>query len=142
MELKMLDIRPLVSLRNLTLEELPVYQRKTKDPAKQAQREMKVKRVKVNNEAKRLQLHGGYRQIQKKRARCEHAFAEAKEIHGMDRVRSLGLERVQEQAAWTSIVQNLKRLCRFKAKRPRTGSSVCAMPVTGHSPGNAHVSFL
>jgi hypothetical protein len=60
------------------------------------------------------------------RSRCEHAFAEAKNVHGMDRARSRGLDRMQELATLTAVVQNLKRLCRFKAKRPRTGSSVCA----------------
>jgi hypothetical protein len=75
-------------------------------------------------------------------ARCEHAFAEAKDIHGMGRARSRGLDRMQEQATWTAIVPNLKRLCRFKAKRPRTGSFVCTVPVIGNNPGRPQTSFL
>ncbi|WP_422730632.1 transposase [Paenibacillus popilliae] len=60
---------------------------------------------------------------------CEHVFAEAKNVHGMNRAHSRGLERMQEQATWTAIVQNLKRLCRFKKKRPVGGSSVCVNSV-------------
>jgi transposase len=130
-ELKQLGILPLVSLRNLTLEETPVYKRKTHDPAKQAKRIAKMERVRILHEAKRIQLHGAFRGVQKMRTRCEHVFAEAKNIHGMDRARSRGLDRMQEQATWTAIVQNLKRLCRFKAKSPRTGSSVCTNATTG-----------
>lgn len=33
---------------------------------------------------------------------------------------------MQEQALCTAIVQNLKKLSRFKGKRPRTGVSACA----------------
>ncbi|WP_404821479.1 transposase [Paenibacillus massiliensis] len=96
----------------------------------------------MNNEAKRFQLHGGYRQIQNMRSRCEHAFAEAKGIHGLDRARNRGLDRLQEQATWTAIVQNLKRLCRFKAQRPLTGSSVYAVSREGHKNVPVHASFL
>jgi Transposase and inactivated derivatives len=142
LELNRLGIVPLVSLRNLTLEEVPVYQRKTNDPVKQTKREAKAEQIQILNEAKQIQLHGGYRQVQKMRARCEHVFAEAKNIHGLDRSRSRGLDRMQEQATWTAIVQNLKRLCRFKASRPRTGSSVCAKPADGNQRGFAQASFL
>lgn len=129
-ELNRLGITSLVSLRDLTPEEVPMFKRKTNDPAKQAKRAAKVERVRILNEARRIQLHGAFRLVQKMRARCEHVFAEAKNIHGMDRARSRGLDRMQEQATWTAIVQNLKRLCRFKAKPPRTGSSVCAQLTT------------
>jgi hypothetical protein len=32
---------------------------------------------------------------------------------------------MQEQALLTATVQNLKRLCRFRKKRPQTGMSAC-----------------
>jgi hypothetical protein len=35
---------------------------------------------------------------------------------------------MQEQALLTAIVQNLKRLCRFKKKRPQTGAWACQKP--------------
>lgn len=121
-------IVPLVSLRNLELEPIPTWKRQTHDPEKQRKRETKVQQVLIKNKAKRIQLEGKYRQIQKRRTRCEHAFAEAKTVHGLDRARSRGLECMQEQALLTAIVQNLKRLCRFKKKRPRTGILACQNP--------------
>jgi|GEM_PF-689065 len=142
LELSRMGILPLVSLRNWILEELPVYKRRTNDPVKQAKREAKAEQIQIFNEAKQIQLHGGYRHVQKMRARGEHAFAEAKNVHGLDRARSRGLDRMQEQATWTAIVQNLKRLCRFKAKQPRTGSFVCAATVIRNDSGGAQASFL
>ncbi|WP_218096401.1 transposase, partial [Paenibacillus solanacearum] len=93
--LKRLGILSLVSLRNLTLEKTPVYKRKTNDAAKQAKRIAKGEQIRILNEAKRIQLHGAFRGVQKMRARCEHVFAEAKNIHGMDRAKSRGLGRMQ-----------------------------------------------
>lgn len=142
LELSRLGIVPLVSLRNLALEDMPVYKRRTNDPAKQAKREAKAEKIRVFNRAKQIQLHGGYRHVQKQRARCEHVFAEAKNNHGLDRARSRGLDRMQEQATWTAIVQNLKRLCRFKASRPRTGISVCVQPADGSHRGFTQASFF
>ncbi|BCJ87959.1 transposase [Effusibacillus dendaii] len=119
---------PLVSLRNLELEPIPTWKRQTHEAEKQQKREVKVQEVLIKNKAKRIQLEGKYRQIQKRRTRCEHAFAEAKTVHGLDRARSRGLENMQEQTLLTAIVQNLKRLCRFKKKRPQTGSLACQNP--------------
>jgi transposase len=121
-------IVPLVSLRSLQLEEIQTWKRKTNDPAKERKRQAKIRDVQVKNKAKRIQLEGRYRDLQKLRVRCEHAFAESKVVHGLDRARSRGLDCMQEQTLLTSIVQNLKRLCRFKKKRPQTGSSVCPSP--------------
>ncbi|WP_205620138.1 transposase, partial [Cohnella thermotolerans] len=75
-----------------------------------------------------IQLNGSYRHLQKLRARCEHVFAESKVVHGLDRARSRGLDCMQEQAILTATVQNLKKLCRFKKKRPQTGISACEKP--------------
>jgi len=121
-------IVPLVSLRNLTLEEVPTWKRQTNDPERQRKRLAKIQEVHIRNRAKRIQLTGSYRHLQKLRTRCEHVFAESKVAHGMDRARSRGLDCMQEQALLTAIVQNLKRLCRFKKKRPQTGISACSKP--------------
>lgn len=121
-------IIPLVSLRNLTLEEVPMWKWATNDPAKQRKRQAKIREVQIKNKAKQIQLKGKYRDLQKLRTRCEHAFAESKVVHGLDRARSRGLVCMQEQALLTALVQNLKRLCRFKKKRPQTGSLVCQNP--------------
>lgn len=125
--LKDLGITPLVSLKSLELDDEPVYKRKSHNPRIQAQRANKIRLIQISNAAK--QIHGGYRHVQRMRVRCEHGFAEAKNVHGMDRANSRGLDRMQEQATWTGIVQNLKRLCRFKKNRPVAGSLICANPV-------------
>ncbi|AXF56842.1 transposase [Salicibibacter kimchii] len=122
------SILPLVSLRNHQLEAIPSWQRKTYDPERLRKRQAKVDKVRVTNRAKCIQIQGKYRIIQNKRSQCEHGFAEAKTVHGLDRARSRGVDCMQEQALCTAIVQNLKKLCRFKGKRPKTGISVCHQP--------------
>lgn len=123
-------IIPLVAMHSLDMEEVPVWTRGTADPDRLRKRREQVRAVLVRNRARRIQVRGRYRTIQRRRARCEHGFAEAKTVHGLDRARSRGLECMQEQALLTAIVQNLKRLCRFKRRRPRpqTGVSVCRKP--------------
>lgn len=121
----------LVSLRNTTLEEIPTWQRKTKDREKQRKRQEKIENIKIKNWARQIQRDGNYRHIQQWRTRSEHVFAESKGVHGMDRARSRGLECMQEQTVLTAVVQNLKRLCRFTRKRPQTGSSLCLQQDNG-----------
>lgn len=121
-------IVPLVSLRNLVLEEVPNYQRQTKDPERQRKRLAKIQEIQIRNRAKQIQLTGSYRHLQKLRTRCEHVFAESKVAHGLGRARSRGLDCMQEQTLLTATIQNLKRLCRFKNKRPQTGALACKKP--------------
>lgn len=121
----MQGIVPLVSLRNLTLEDVPIYKRQTNDPERQRKRLAKIQEVQIRNRAEQIQFTGSYRHLQKLRTRCEHVFAESKVVHGMVRARSRGLDCMQEQAILTATVQNLKRLCRFRKKRPQTGMSAC-----------------
>lgn len=121
-------IIPLVSLRNLALEDVPTWKRQTNDPEKQRKRLAKIREIQIRNKAKQIQLKGSYRHLQKLRTRCEHVFAESKVAHGLGRARSRGLDCMQEQALLTAIVQNLKKLCRFKKKRPQTGISACPKP--------------
>ncbi|MFA1822276.1 transposase [Virgibacillus oceani] len=120
------DIIPLISLRDYNLEEVPTWKRETNNPEWQRKRQEKGEKVKTKNKAKQIQLEGKYRDIQKKRVQCEHNFAESKTVHGMDQAKGRGLDRMQEQALFTAIVQNLKKLSRFKGIRPKTGISACA----------------
>ncbi|UQZ83377.1 Transposase DDE domain protein [Paenibacillus konkukensis] len=126
-QLHELGIIPLIRLRSLKLQEFPVYKTRALHPVRKAKRRLKQKEIQAYNFAKNIQRHGAYRHIQALRARIEHAFAEAKGRHGLDRARSRGLDRMQEQATLTAMVQNLKRLCRFKARRPRAGALSCAV---------------
>ncbi len=121
-------IIPLVSLRNLTLEDLPTWKRQTNDLEKKRKRLDKIQEIQIRNKVKQIQLQGSYRHLQKLRTRCEHVFAESKVSHGLGRARSRGLDCMQEQELLTAIVQNLKRLCRFQNKRPQTGISACQKP--------------
>ncbi|MGG3894616.1 IS5-like element ISGka1 family transposase [Geobacillus stearothermophilus] len=124
-------ITPLVPLRRKEMEEIPTWKRRAKDPAQEAKRQAKVRDVQIRNQARLIQQQGGYRSIQALRTRCEHVFAEGKECHGLDRARSRGLYAMEEQALLTAVVQNLKRLCRFRKKRGGTGSLACAKPELG-----------
>ncbi|KDE46444.1 hypothetical protein DI43_15050 [Geobacillus sp. CAMR12739] len=119
-------ITPLVLLRRKEMEEIPTWKRRAKDPDREAQRQAKVRDVRIRNQARLIPQQGGDRSIQALRMRCEHVFAEGKECHGLDRARSRGLHVMEEQALLTAVVQNLKRLCRFRKKRGGTGSFVCA----------------
>lgn len=109
-------ITPLVPLRRKEMEEIPTWKRRAKDPAQEAKHQAKVRDVQIRNQARLIQQQGGYRSIQALRTRCEHVFAEGKECHGLDRARSRGLYAMEEQALLTAVVQNLKRLCRFRKK--------------------------
>src|SRR5690606_28847818 len=74
-------IVPLVSLRNLTLEDVPTWKRQTNDPERQRKRLAKIQEIQIRNRAKQIQLTASYRHVQKLRTRCEHVFAESKVAH-------------------------------------------------------------
>ena len=131
-------IIPLISLRNPKMEEIPTWKRKTNNPEIQRKRQEKVEEIRAKNRVRQIQRDGKYRDIQKKRTRLEHGYAEAKNEHGLDRARSRGLECMQEQALCTAIIQNLKRLCRFKEKRPDTGILACAKTKNGRKLVNVY----
>lgn len=114
------NLIPLVSFRQMDLEEIPTWKRKTNNCEHQRKRHLKVSRVEALNRAKQIQIDGKYRSIQAKRVRTEHSFAEAKTVHGLGRARSRGLDCMQEQSFCTAIAQNLKRLCRWKGTSPYT----------------------
>jgi hypothetical protein len=54
----MQGIVPLISLRNLTLEDVPIYKHQTNDPEKQRKRLSKIQEVQIRNRTKQIQLSG------------------------------------------------------------------------------------
>lgn len=102
-----------------TMEEVPVWKRRTRDLSQYRKRREKVRVVLARNRVRDAQKTRGYRVSRKLRVRSEHTFAEAKMYHGMGRARSRGIRRVQVEAELTGIVQNLKRLAAYRGrKRP------------------------
>jgi hypothetical protein len=78
---------------------------------REAKSQAKIPEVQIHNLAKLIQQQGNCRSIQSLRTRCEHLFAEGKEVHGLDCARSRGLDAVEGPMLLTVVVQNLKRLC-------------------------------
>lgn len=130
-QLKNQDIIPLIPQHHWAFEEVPTWKRRASSPERQKNRESLVKGILLRNWARQIQVDGRYSKIQKLRAICEHLYAEAKIAHGMDRARSRGRECMDEQALMTAVVQNLKRLCRFIGRKPRTGIQTCAQQGAG-----------
>lgn len=98
-------------------EDVPTWQRRTLDLARQRKRREKIRRVRARNRVREQQQTRGYRVSRLLRIRSEHTFAEAKVCHGMDRARQRGRSKVQVQADLTGIVQNLQRLATFRGRR-------------------------
>ena len=63
-----------------------------------------------------------YKEHMKKRARMEPKYSEMKHIHGLERARYRGLERVTIQALLTAIVVNLKNLIRLLTEAAKKSS--------------------
>lgn len=102
-----------------TMEEVPVWERRTCDLRRLRKRRTKERVVRARNRVRELQRTRGYQVSRKLRVRSEHTFAEAKGPHGMDRAQGRGCRRVQVQATLTGAVQNLKRLASYRGrKRP------------------------
>jgi hypothetical protein len=63
-----------------------------------------------------------YRVMMKKRqVYSEGSFSEAKEVHGMDKARFQGAEKVNIQALMTSMIQNIKKFVKYTQKS-KTGN--------------------
>ncbi len=63
----------------------------------------------------RLMFYG--KEIYKRRKKTiERSFANAKQLHGYRYAKYRGLERVKEQSYMTAIVQNIKKMVKFKDK--------------------------
>ncbi|MDP9425650.1 MAG: IS1182 family transposase, partial [Actinomycetota bacterium] len=76
--------------------------------------------------------------MRKRKVWVEPMFAEAKQWHGMDRVRLRTLERVNTEVLVTAAGQNLKRLLGFGPRRPRTTAQAAAL----RPPGGRCLSLL
>jgi IS5 family transposase len=101
------------------VEALPTWERRTLDLGRMRARQRKVKEAEARNRVRELMKTPGYTVSRKLRIRSEHVFAEGKTCHGLGRARRRGLERVQDQATLTAVVQNLKRLVAFVGRTKR-----------------------
>jgi len=108
-------------------EEVPTWQRRTFDLERMRARKRKVEEAKARNRVREIARSRGYKISRKLRVRVEHNFAEAKVLHGFDRARRRGLERVQQQATLTAVVQNLKRLAAFVGRKCPGGAQQAAL---------------
>ncbi len=98
--------------------EIPVWRRRTNNMDWLRKRHIKLEQALALNNAWKLSTTRGYRISRKLRHRIEHLFGEAKESHGLRKARYRGLEKMNEQAILTAMVQNLKRLVKFLDKHP------------------------
>ena len=119
-ELLELGVEPLVPIQG-EIEPLPCWQRRTFDLDRKRKRKESVEAAKARNHARLLRADAIYERLYPLRSRLEHGFAEGKGCHGLDEARGYGLLAMDIQAKMTAIVQNLKRLVRFKPRRPRGG---------------------
>ncbi|MEA3386048.1 MAG: transposase [Thermodesulfobacteriota bacterium] len=94
-------------------EQPPVYKRNTKDLNLFEKRCQKAKDISLRNQQRDIQKTHPYAISHRLRIRSEHIFAESKEHHGFRNSRYRGLEKQQEQANLTAVVQNLKRIVAF-----------------------------
>lgn len=113
-------------------EEIPTWQRRTFDLKHKRARKRKVQEARARNRVREITKTRGYTVSRKLRTRVEHNFAEAKIRHGFDRARRRGLERVQQQATLTAVVQNLKRLAAFVGRTRPGGAQQAALTPAPH----------
>lgn len=118
------------------MEPVPTWKRPTYDLPKRRSRDEKVRQARARNRVRELQKTRGYQVSRRLRTRSEHTFAEAKTLHGMDRARVRGEERVQVQAMLTGTVQNLKRLAAYRSRRRPAGAR--AADSRGSAPHSGH----
>ncbi len=69
--------------------------------------------------------------MRKRKVWIEPMFAEAKQWHGMDRVRLRTLEKVNTEVLVTAAGQNAKRLLEFGPRRPRKPAQAAALRPPG-----------
>lgn len=112
------------------MESVPEWKRPTYNLQQRRSRNEKVRHARARNRVRELQKTRGYRVSRSLRTRSEHTFAEAKTLHGMDRARVRGMERVQRQATLTGAVQNLKRLATYRGRKRPAGAqtATCGAP--------------
>ena len=77
--------------------------------------------------------------MRKRKVWIEPMFAEAKQWHGMDRVRLRTLERVNAEILVTAAGQNVKRLLEFGPRKPRRTARAAALrPPAGRCLRSVH----
>lgn len=105
-----------VPLRDMALEPVPAWKRRTWNLQRYRMRKRKRQEVLARNRI-RMRPKLVRRRVQRARIRVEHRFAEAKQWHGLARARSRGLMAMEIQALMTATVQNMKRLARFMGRK-------------------------
>jgi len=107
---------PLVRLQNSAPEALPTWQRRTNrlDWFRKRQEKRRVAQARNTIRDQLPHLSHGFEAA---RVRIEHAFAEAKQWHGLGHARGYALE--------TGLTQNIKRLATYRGHR-RAGTAVAA----------------
>jgi len=123
-----LGFLPLVRLQNPEPEPLPTWQRQTNRLDWFRQRQEK-RRVAAARNTIRGQVQNLSQGFEAARVRIEHAFAEAKQWHGLGHARGYGLETCHWQVVMTGLTQNIKRLANYRGHR-REGTSVSANPAS------------
>ena len=139
------EIVPHIPLRaRESIEDLPTWKRRTFDLGWKRDRDRKVKEARARNLVRESYRTRGYQVSRKLRIRSEHTFAEGKTLHGLDRARRRGVERVQDQATLTAVVQNLKRLVTFLGRKPRAAAAQALLGSSQPSvlPTGAHIAAL
>jgi len=111
-----LGARPFVPLEDLMPAPAPTWKRRTFKLAYKRKRRWAVQQAEAVNFVKLLNGKKLYSRTYAQRTRTEHKFAEAKEHHGLRRARGYGLEPMRIQARMAAMVQNIKRLVRFRRK--------------------------
>ena len=127
-DLMALGIEPLVPIKG-EIEPLPTWQRRTFNLDHMRKRKVRVEVAAARNRARMMRESPTYRATYSLRTRMEHRFAEGKEWHGLDRARGYGLVAMDIQAKLTATVQNLKRLVRWKRRRPKAGVAIMSATV-------------
>lgn len=118
---------PLVPMEDLKLEPIPTWKRKTYKLSTYIKRQKRIRIARARNLARMLNQSEQYHRTYRYRIRIEHIFAEAKEHHGLDRAKSYGLAKIDEQVKMTAVVQNIKRLATSFWRRKKRLAKVMEM---------------
>lgn len=100
-------------------EPAPSWKTAARSHERKEKRLKKIKQVAARNRVRDINTTVSYMQSQHNRKRVEHLFAEAKNYHGLDRARGRRLPAVCQQLTMTGVVQNCKRLARFRLRMDR-----------------------
>jgi len=110
---------PFVRLKTSTPETIPTWVRETTRLDWLSNRRQMIRIAKARNTVRSLVNHVKV-PFEAARVRIEHAFAEAKQWHGLNRARGYGLLNCHWQVLMTATVQNIKRLARGLRRKPKS----------------------